>query len=286
MVARLFILFCCFSFCSCEVINRDEEIPSYLHIDSLTVNTDYITQGTASHKITDAWVYIDDNPIGAFELPATFPILNEGTHQLKIFAGIKENGISSTRIIYPFYKVHSTSINLKRGETSNYSTYSSPIEYTYEDSIDYLWMEKFEGSGISMTKGTNSDTVMIYSSSDIIENTKGVAILDGSKDYFEGVSSVSFNKPSVTNTTFLELNYKSNNDFSIGVYPSNNLFSPFTALNIRSTSTWKKIYINLKSPLKQINSSKYYVFFKMQKDASISTAELSIDNIKLLNFKF
>lgn len=285
MIARLFIFICCISFFSCEVINRDEEIPSYLHIDSLTVKTDYPTQGTASHKITDAWVYIDDNPIGAFELPATFPILNEGTHQLKIFAGIKENGISSTRIIYPFYKVHSTTVNLKRGETANYSLYSSPIEYIYEDSIDYLWLEKFEGSGISMTKGTNSDTAMVYSSSDIIESTKGVAILDGGKDYFEGVSSVSFFKPSNTNTTFLELNYKSNNDFSVGIYPSNNLSLPYTALNIRSTDTWKKIYIKLNSQLKQINSSKYYVFIQMQKGASISTAELSIDNIKLLKFK-
>lgn len=77
-------------------------MPSYLYIEKIGLNTQY-EQGTASHKITDAWVYVDETLIGAFELPATIPILTEGLKKITIRPGIKLNGISNTRAIYPYF---------------------------------------------------------------------------------------------------------------------------------------------------------------------------------------
>ena len=49
-----------FQFSGCEVINPDEEIPSYLYIPKITLNTDYPSQGSNSNGIADGWVYVDD----------------------------------------------------------------------------------------------------------------------------------------------------------------------------------------------------------------------------------
>ena len=81
---------------SCNKFDKEERVPSYISIpaiefivpDSLKAD-----QGTASAKITDAWIYLDDKLKGIFELPAKFPLLNEGEHSLKVFPGIKQNGI-------------------------------------------------------------------------------------------------------------------------------------------------------------------------------------------------
>ena len=75
-----------------------------LQIDSVSLDTNYYEQGSNFKAITDAWVYVDDGLIGAFELPATIPVLAEGKHKLEIRPGIKLNGISSTRAPYPFYQ--------------------------------------------------------------------------------------------------------------------------------------------------------------------------------------
>ena len=92
-IIALVLITICIS-CEKEDIN---EIPSYMTIEEIILNDN------STHKITDAWVYIDDNLQGVYELPANFPILEEGIHKLRIKAGIKDNGIGGNRIPYPFY---------------------------------------------------------------------------------------------------------------------------------------------------------------------------------------
>jgi hypothetical protein len=80
---------------SCNKFDGDQTIPSYIHIDKITVvDNPTLNEGSLSNKITDAWVYVDEELIGAFELPATFPVLKKGKHKISIHPGIKLNGIS------------------------------------------------------------------------------------------------------------------------------------------------------------------------------------------------
>jgi hypothetical protein len=67
MIGRKFLHILAFSFflllllaqTSCEKFSGDQTVPAYMKIDSIRLTTDYSTQGTAIHNITDAWVYID-----------------------------------------------------------------------------------------------------------------------------------------------------------------------------------------------------------------------------------
>ena len=40
---------------SCNLINPEEQAPSYLELKTFQLSTNYTTQGTNSHKIKDAW---------------------------------------------------------------------------------------------------------------------------------------------------------------------------------------------------------------------------------------
>ena len=91
-------------FSSCRKFEGSQTVPAYIHIDTITVNCDYFVYGANTSKISDAWVYVDDDAIGCFELPATFPILKKGPRKVAVYGGIKSNGIAAVRAPYPFYK--------------------------------------------------------------------------------------------------------------------------------------------------------------------------------------
>ena len=48
---------------ACNAINPEEEIPAYIEINTMNVSSNYVTQGTNSSKITDVWVYADNEYI-------------------------------------------------------------------------------------------------------------------------------------------------------------------------------------------------------------------------------
>src|SRR5262245_62560163 len=83
-------------FAACEVINPEEPLPVYTRVDSIPFSITSANQGSGTSSIVDAWVYLDDQLVGAFELPARFPVLaEEGTHTLTVSPGILVNGIKS-----------------------------------------------------------------------------------------------------------------------------------------------------------------------------------------------
>ena len=54
-------------FHSCEIINPEEDIPSYIYVEEIKFTSTNPDQGSSSNKILDAWVYVDDELIGAFD---------------------------------------------------------------------------------------------------------------------------------------------------------------------------------------------------------------------------
>ena len=65
-------------FLSCQKFEGDQTVPAYIRIDAISIKTNYEEEGAPSSNITDAWVYINEEAIGAYELPAVFPVLAKG----------------------------------------------------------------------------------------------------------------------------------------------------------------------------------------------------------------
>ena len=267
---------------SCDIINPEEPVPSYIHIDKFTLNTTS-EQGSNSSKITDAWVYVDDQLIGAFELPATFPVLFDGTHNVKIKPGIKVNGIAATRAIYPFYTYYSADANLIKD-----SVITINPTITYNSATVFAWKEAFEDGGISIESTAFSDTI-IEKTSDVNEvfegNYSGIVHLDENRTLYEGESITNFDLPNGDAPVFLEMNYKTNSEIYMGLYANNSTQStPFGILYLNKTDTWNKIYINLKDAVNNsISATGFQVFFHIEKSSDVSNSTILLDNIKLVH---
>ena len=80
---------------SCNLINPSEPIPTYVQIDSFQFKTSNpVLTGTARQKIFSAFVYLDNQLIGAYELPARIPIISNKPGLLKVAPGVILNGLN------------------------------------------------------------------------------------------------------------------------------------------------------------------------------------------------
>ncbi|MGE0561498.1 MAG: hypothetical protein AB7O47_06745 [Flavobacteriales bacterium] len=263
-----------FGFNSCSKDELEATIPSYISIDKFTISTNYSTQGTSSSNITDAWVYIDNDLVGIFELPAKFPVLKEGNVKIDVYPGIKENGISERRSKYVFYNVYSEQITLKKGEILNLV----PIT-TYTSSTNFYWMEDFESASLPFSYSAISDTVVYKTNSDVFEGfySGKVSMIPG-MDFFECYTQAFTTIPR-NKTVFLELNFKCNQPVLVGLYADSDQVGVFY---LNTTSTWKKIYLNFTEPIKtRSNASQYKIFFGFQ--SKVDYPEFAFDNLKIVH---
>lgn len=278
-------------FSSCELINPEEEIPSYIHIDKIDLLiTDSTLQGSGSHKITDAWVFIDDQLIGAFELPATFPVLNEGNHTLKVSAGIKNNGMVSTRASYPFYDfyINDSTFTLLRDSIVT----AKPVVQYFED-IQFAWIEDFEGA-ISIDSVATSDVSMVQTTDNALVfqgNASGAVFLDSSKPRFKGMTSEKFNLPLTGAEIYLEMDYKTSAFLDIFLRAnsaSSSIEQPVIQLfptEDNGNLYWNKIYVELTSFVVQhVNAYDFQLIFIADLGTdSTSSGEVYFDNLKLIH---
>lgn len=278
---------------SCEIYNPKEPIPAYIRIKKFDL-TSTSTQGTNSHKITDAWVYVDEELIGCFELPTRLPVLKNGIHRVKIRAGIKVNGISATRTPYPFYTNYELDVNLVEGQVIELN----PI-VSYISNTQFSFIEDFEGTGhIFYPRPLGTDTVIKITTipSEVFEGSgSGIVGLNYSNNirFFEAITdpNTQYVLPASGSPVFLEINYKCDYPFSIGLYgytysgTTLTNTQQVTAIQVNNSSSWNKMYVYL-SPIitSSIGASKYSVFIGTLNNTGQSIATIQIDDIKLVHF--
>jgi hypothetical protein len=267
---------------SCSKDKYEAQVPTYISIDNITLQTNYLNEGSASANITDAWVYINDDLVGVFELPATFPVLKEGNLELKVYAGIKDNGIAATRARYLMYAPHIEQINLVKGETIKINP-----TIGYNTSVNFRWMEDFESASQSFLYASGNDTIINKQSTTVKEgNFSGFVSLDAGMDFFEATSVGYNNIPHNGSPVYLEMDFIANEYILVGLYIDN---TQYAVLTLNTTADWKKIYVNLTDLINtKQNASEIKVFFGIKSTSSnpfLSTnPKVYIDNIKLVHY--
>ena len=274
-------LFVSFLYQSCEEIDINEGVPSYINIPSIEVVTDPTNEGSNSHKITDAWVYFDNNLQGVYPLPATFPVLLSGKQNISIKAGIKNNGAAATRTKYPFYNYHTDhpeEIILKKDEV----TILNPVvQYTENAKFHII---DFETGSKEFEETSSSDTTFLLANDTVFEGNSGGVHLVSPHLTFE-IATEEVPLPKVGTPIYVELNYKCNTAFQVGVfanYPQT--VTATSILTINPKLEWNKIYIDLTSAIINTqNADSHKVFISMRRDIdSTQMAELYLDNFKIV----
>jgi hypothetical protein len=297
----LFLLGVCTSISSCSLFNPPEIIPCYGHIDSIPlIIPNPSVQGTASNGINCAWVYVDDNPVGAFQLPSTFPaIAVTGKHSVQIFAGISENGTASTRLKYPFYTPYSvTNVQLTQGAVTKFK-----LSTEYASWTDFALMENFESDFSGVTAFTTNtsigatDTTMFPINKTTHPNDVYEGLASGEVDLTGTLTNWQYTGCTDTikllnngNAVFMELNYKSNCVFEVGLYAPfiGGTGTSYPVIYIDTSSTWKKMYINLQPTIGAASPNPNFAFFNIfiyMTTAQGVPAQLYLDNIKVLRYK-
>ncbi len=265
-------------FLSCE---KPATIPSYVKIESIELDTE-LGEGTDSHKITEAWITVNGNPKGAYELPAEFPILEEGEVDLIVKPGIRLNGISTTRLPYPLFTERTYNLNLYPDSSIELSP---RVKYT--DATVFEWMEPFEDPGFSLEASNKSDTTftLISDPNHVFEGNNSVAFfMDEDHSFFEGISTEAFELPTVGDRRiFLEMNYKCDHPFTVGIFANEpQSVSQESILLLNEKEEWNKIYINLgPNVFFHPNALNFKIFFGAVLTESDSAA-IYLDNIKLV----
>ena len=279
------LLFLAMTVSSCNKFEGSQTVPSYIHIESIDVDTltDYFVYGATTHKITDAWVYIDDNPIGCFELPSTFPVLKKGPHKVSVYGGIKVNGISASRDRYPFYmpRIYQN-VNLVEDSIVNLSP--SLSYYPVGEGVSVAWMEDFENTN-SLLPDDSSDTSLVRFTGDgawhsansffsgkveLPPDTMDFTVFTADEfDFYKGTYGV---------YCLLEMDYCCNDTFFVGVqYFENYQLTEMPLVKVTPTDKqhdrpqrWNKIYINI-GPMMNNNINSNY--FKLYLTSDLTTEQ-------------
>ncbi|MBK9637618.1 MAG: hypothetical protein IPO63_07305 [Bacteroidetes bacterium] len=270
----------------CNLINPDEAIPAYIEVRGITTTSNYTTQGSASSKITDVWVYAGGEYLGTFELPARIPILLEGKHKITFGAGIKANGISSTSEFYNLYKFHDVELDLIPGKVTVVDTFS----VSYFPALQYTWYEDFEkdtsGGGISLDTTYLSLAEIYPDSVEVFEGRRSLRMQVTTAFNFIECRTVGdgFVLP-VGRDVYIEMDYKCSQPFIVGLIGvTNNGEKQIPIIRLNPKSDWNKIYIRL-GPYVNYNSDafKFKVYFRVALPSTLTEGTVYLDNLKLIS---
>jgi len=261
---------------SCQKEDTDG-IPTYLKIESI-----YLGDNDSTSTITDAWVYINGQLQGVYELPAKFPVLEEGSTNIKVYAGIKNNGIASDRVIYPFYSADT----INKVLTINSTTEIHPT-VNIQENIDGQF-DDFDPS-----YSFNPDTCFQVLSNGPYGKYGSLSLSDSDSILITEINYQDFplsfdNVPQQGSPTYMELDYKSNTSFLVGMYINfpNSPTLEKGLLWINPKEDWNKIYIDLTQTVSEaIGAETFSVFIKMQRDSNLDENKLDFDNIRIIHYE-
>ncbi len=160
---------------------------------------------------------------------------------------------------------------------------------SYYSTTTFAWKEDFESPGYTLEITSFSDSTLnrVSNNADVFEgNSSGLfAMRNPPHDLFECKTINEYALPKSGHAVFLELNYKCNNHFAIGIFENEgglNNQVPQTIL-INPSENWNKIYVNLTNEVSLFTSaSSYNVYFGVIPDEGNPQPEVFVDNIKLV----
>src|SRR5690606_28600184 len=146
------------------------------------------------------------------------PILAEGEHNFVIYPGIKQNGISATRVRYPFYERYDATINLIKGE----EVVVTPTT-TYKSETQFKLIEDFEDVGVDFIPDIISDTTIVVLDNGAYPNIVkygskcGAVFLSELDSIYKGTTNSDLNLPGEGAEVYVEIDYMNNNSMVLGV---------------------------------------------------------------------
>lgn len=258
---------------SCNIINPQETIPTYIHIDS------FLFEGGKLHDIQNVTVYYEGRSAGSFDLPCTIPIITTGTTgKLELAPGILVNGRNERPLTYPFYKMVVSTLTAQPGKI----VYLTP-KTGYYDSVKFTVISNFDAGLTKFTPIGGTTNLVIAPADSAFEGLCGAVFLNSAADSSIDSSSHSFPIKAGA-ATFIEFDYKTSTPFAVGLRAIATNISYMSYLGgVAPNDRWQKFYLNATAFATSYPASDYTFYIKAALDGRTS-GRLLIDNIRLVSF--
>ena len=271
------------SLSGCDVINPEEPIPGFLYIEPFTLTTDPETEGTNSSKITEGWVFVNGDFLGVYSLPALVPVLVEGQAEVRVEAGVKENGVSLTPDINPFYEPYRITLNVAPTQIDTLRPTTSYVNLTrfgfiedFEDPDTRVFGDSIIGGQLFARTQSNAFEGQ-YSGSLLL--TKDTPLLElATTANWSGLLDRGV-------YVYLEVNYRSEAPVIFGIIaPESGNYNRYYDPGFVPKDGWNKIYFNLAPIIFNSQEEEYQLSFQALLPTGQDSARVWMDNIKLVHF--
>lgn len=270
-------------FTGCGISDNEAPIPFYLDLQSPSVKSpsDPIND---THKITEAWVFVDNQIIGLFPLPAKVPVVfSDNEVEITILAGIRNNGMNDTPVFYPFYKSIATKIKPVANELINI-----PLNFEYVNTAKLSINESFEDGNIfSVDLDNKPETFLGVTSDDTALGSKsGVVTLSRNLSFIEvGSAKIIRKGENARGQSYIEFDYKGDGEIAVGIAKSRSGFLNIEYfLFVPGKNDWNKIYVDVTDKLSTDDYDSYFPIIAFTKTGTSQESKLYIDNYKHVHF--
>lgn len=265
-----------------------ETIPAYVEIKPFTVNAE---GGAGWQKITEAYLYVNREYLGAYTLPAIVPVLADGESLIYAYPGVKENGALGTPNIYPFLLRHEQTLPLAGGQT----TVLQPAT-AYNTDAKYPWTlnrTTFDGGSSIVFENRDSDDNSTYMlSTDGAFSGKSLLMEVNMAHPTIQIASETVVLPTDNNQVWLEMQHRNDLIFKVYLVGKNSnadeiIQGPY---QINPKAEWSKIYLNLTSLLVTSQQENYRLLIQVTlptDDAgqyTQTTGSVRLDNLRLVHY--
>lgn len=282
----IYLLSVCLLFAlpGCNLINPEEEIPTYLRVDSFQYLPAATFPATSSHKINSVYVYDENYLMGVWELPALIPVqTKDAGKKLLLLPGVDYNGIRSQQSIYPFFSGDTLTVHPEPGQVIPYTAKTG-----YVTNAQMLWSENFELSN-KMNVKLSGDTVIIpvTGPGQVFEGARsGGVFLTGEGQSSESISTDGF-AIDYRKETFLELNYKNTVPVQIGL-----LTTPYALgepyyeyiIGLKPSENWNKVYVDLRPFAGNFQGAQYRLVLRVHDEGGAAGYAL-FDNLQVVSYE-
>jgi hypothetical protein len=292
-------------FSACEKFKGNVEVPAYLHVDRIEVGPQ--TQLAPSPEtgfytsVIDAAQLIcyfegdaSETDLGVYQLPITAPVLYHGTIKyVKVVPVVKQNGMASTRIAYPFYQtLRFDNVKTVADSVTNLGKYNAEknewiltAHYYPLSQMNVLVEDYFEPTNFS----TNFDSCLTWvrDSATAACTGKGFGMVTVPDSVTIQTFSITTNLfPKTGQYLYLEMDYQTDLDLYINLLgfrvSSDGSASSVSVMCLVPNTDWQKIYINLGRAWGQFNYNTPITIFFQAANSRKTGGTIRIDNVKVL----
>ncbi len=271
---------------SCDFINPPEDIPSYLYIQDFHYQPNpFVPDNTHTSNITHAYVFIGNESMGLFALPALVPVFQKGELPVIVDPVIPENGLYTNLKINPFYQRFTSTVQLEPAAIDTLQPVTS-----YLEKVHIAFLEDFEGSTVffSDDRDGNDSTKMVISQDMPREgNASGYILLTTEHALIDvGTPTDQLFDLKDQNIVYLEADYKSEAEVLFGLigFDATGPVGSSYEFGILPKDEWNKIYFNLTDQVRASNFNQYQIAITAGLPSGKSEAKIYLDNIKLIYY--